>query len=330
MKKIRYIPYGYAIKNGKIVIVNDEAEIIKKIFELYINGASLKDIANKLTSQNVQYTEKTTKWDKARISRIMENTKYLGMGEYAPIIGADIYRKAIERKSSKQRNVTSELYQSVKHITHHVRCGKCGGKMMRKVFVNNTIKECWIWRCTNRLDNGKTYCKHSITVSEKELHQAIVRAVNKFNKEDEATYMSLMKATIGEAIGLAVDSDEVDLLKRRIDELNKKMLDLVNESVRNGGDIETHEEEFKELSAEIDQLKKRIQALEESESSDIDRERRLSQLQNIIVYRKQHCDEYDDSIVRQMIECIKIYSNGELQIIFGGGHSYNTSLCAPI
>ena len=214
-------------------------------------------------------------------------------------------------------------------LTDVLICGECGSRYKRCTWTHHGNRKI-VWRCTNRLDNGKTYCKHSITVSEKELHQAIVRAVNKFNKEDEATYMSLMKATIGEAIGLAVDSDEVDLLKRRIDALNKKMLDLVNESVRNGGDIETHEEEFKELSAEIDQLKKRIQALEESESSDIDRERRLSQLQNIIEYRKQHCDEYDDSIVRQMIECIKIYSNGELQIIFGGGHSYNTSLCAPI
>ena len=32
MKKIRYIPYGYTMRNGRTVIAQDEATVIREIF----------------------------------------------------------------------------------------------------------------------------------------------------------------------------------------------------------------------------------------------------------------------------------------------------------
>lgn len=54
-----------------------------------------------------------------------------------------------------------------------------------------------------------------------------MRALNKFNAEDRASYMALMKASIGEAIGLNGYSDEDDLLQRKVDALNRKRLELI-------------------------------------------------------------------------------------------------------
>ena len=48
MKKIRYIPYGYTMRNGRTVIAQDEATVIREIFSAYINGASLQSIAELL------------------------------------------------------------------------------------------------------------------------------------------------------------------------------------------------------------------------------------------------------------------------------------------
>lgn len=44
MKKTRYIPYGYTMRNGRTVISGEEAEVIREIFNSYLNGASLKAI----------------------------------------------------------------------------------------------------------------------------------------------------------------------------------------------------------------------------------------------------------------------------------------------
>lgn len=69
-----------------------------------------------------------------------------------------------------------------------------------------------------------------------------------------ATYKALMRATISEALGLNGDPEEVDMLERKVEALNNKMLALVNESVSSGDGIEAHESEFMILSQETELL----------------------------------------------------------------------------
>lgn len=121
-----------------------------------------------------------------------------------------------------------------------------------------------MWRYINRLDYGKKYCLNSITVQENDLHAAIVRALKRFNAENESTYLTLMKATIGDAIGINGGSDEIDLLTRRVETLNKRMITLVNETIQSGGDMESNEDEFKDISEQIEQLNRRIAAIQDS------------------------------------------------------------------
>ena len=161
---------------------------------------------------------------------------------------------------------------------------------------------------------------------EDKLQEAIVRAVNKFNEQDNATYKALMKATISEALGLDGDPEEVDMLERKIEALNNKMLALVNESVISGEGIEAHESEFMTLSQETELLKQRIAAIQENTARDNGEQDRLEQIQAIIAERERKCMEYDDSIVRQMVEYIKVYPGGKLEIIFGGGYLVEESV----
>ena len=165
-----------------------------------------------------------------------------------------------------------------------------------------------------------------ITVEEEALHGAVVCALNRFHAEDESTYLTLMKATIGEAIGINGGSEEIDLLTRRIDALNKRMLELVNETVAAGKDVESSEDEFKSISDQIEQLNRRIAAIQESVRGDATRQARLEEIQSIIAKRNANETQYDDSIVRQMIECIKVHNDGKLTIIFGGGYEIEETL----
>jgi hypothetical protein len=137
-----------------------------------------------------------------------------------------------------------------------------------------------------------------------------------------------MKATIGEAIGINGGSDEIDLLERRIEALNSKMLIMVNESISSGSDFEGQEDAFKEIADEMEQLNRRISAFRESQSDDDSLKERLSTIQNTINQREENKNTYDDSIVRQMIECIKVHHDGKLEIIFGGGYSMEEYLIA--
>ena len=349
--------------DGTPEIIPEEALVVERIYKMYLAGEPPRSISAILQEEKINFSEKKLTFTSGMIKNILSNIKYTGdailqqtvtvdciekkriknTGAEAPmyyvhnshpaIINREMYNKVQEEKArrnaktpqSSKTCITASGKYSRYALTDVLICGECGTRYRRCTWTAGGHKRV-VWRCINRLDNGKKYCKKSPTLKEEELHAAVVRAINRFNQEDASTYLTLMRATIGDAIGLNGNSDEIDLLKRRIDMLNKQMLDLVNKSVKNGGDIESHEDEFKELSSEIDQLQRRIKAIEECEMGDANREQRLNQIQQTIQERESHKTEYDDSIVRQMIECIKVYPQGKLQVIFGGGYEIEESI----
>ena len=158
-------------------------------------------------------------------------------------------RKALRPKSDKTSITQSGKYSKYA-LSEVLLCAECGSRYKR-VTWNIRGKKKIVWRCVSRLDYGKKYCKDSVTVEEAALHGAGVRALNRFHAEDESTYLTLMKATIGEAIGINGGSEEIDLLTRRIDALNKRMLDLVNETVAAGKDVDSSEDEFKDFYRKV-------------------------------------------------------------------------------
>lgn len=237
----------------------------------------------------------------------------------------ELARRKTKTPGSAKSSITSTGKYSRYALTDVLICGNCGTRYRRVTWSRNGVKRI-VWRCISRLDYGKKYCSDSPTIMEDKLQEAIVRAVNKFNEQDNATYKALMRATISEALGLNGDPEEVDMLERKVEALNNKMLALVNESVSSGDGIEAHESEFMTLSQETELLKQRIAAIQESTAKDNGEQSRLEQIQAIISERENKCMEYDDSIVRQMVECIKAYPGGKLEIIFGGGYLVEESV----
>ena len=123
MKKIRYLPFGYTIRNGQTVIDQQEAETVRGIFTAYIHGASLKEIAEDLTAKNIPYTERSCVWDKARISRILENAKYTGDAEFDAIIEDAVYGEAVAAKSARTSTPSGPSGKAGRAATLPAACG---------------------------------------------------------------------------------------------------------------------------------------------------------------------------------------------------------------
>ena len=343
-------------------IVPEEAAIVERIYEMFLAGQPVKMIVQTLQAEKIEIPGKNLSFSKNMIMNILRNEKYCGdcilqktvtvdcisktrkanQGEapmyivennHPAIISREVFnrvqeelirRQALRAKSDKT-SITATGKYSKYALTEVLQCAECGSRYRRVTWTAHGRKKI-VWRCISRLDYGTKHCKDSITVEEEALHGAVVRVLNRFHTEDESTYLTLMKATIGEAIGINGGSEEIDLLTRRIDTLNKRMLDLVNETVAAGKDVESSEDEFKGISDQIEQLNRRIAAIQESIHKDGSRQARLEEIQSIIAKRVANKTQYDDSIVRQMIECIKVHNDGKLTIIFGGGYEIEETL----
>lgn len=163
---IRTTLYGYQVKNGKTVIHNEESEVVKKVFSLYIEGETLNSIASMLTEEKVAYFQDEVKWNKNTIKRMIENEKYMGNEVYPTIISISLFNqtKAVkERKSCKQETHKPEV-ELFREISV---CGKCGSRFKRV----NTWRTREKWMCSKG-------CKCSVYIDDAILEDEVTSNLN--------------------------------------------------------------------------------------------------------------------------------------------------------
>lgn len=80
--KVNIIPSNFLgydkDEKGEIIIIEDEAEIIRLIFSSYINGLSTYEISKMLMKEGIKTIRGNTKWDSQSVLRIIQNEKYAG------------------------------------------------------------------------------------------------------------------------------------------------------------------------------------------------------------------------------------------------------------
>jgi len=114
------IPYGYDYNDGKLIINDSEAIIIKNIFDMYKNKFSMIKIAENLNQKNIP-TKQNKIWRSQTISLILKNPVYCGFlhwedylnpSKHTPIIDKNTFNEVqkIMRKKSNNKNNHSKFF----------------------------------------------------------------------------------------------------------------------------------------------------------------------------------------------------------------------------
>ena len=144
MARNRVIPFGYCMRNGEITVDFAESKAVIKIFEEYLGGISLMQIAKLMESEKVRYSECSDRWNKNMVKRIIENEKYLGNEKYPQIISEKFFIQANEKRMAKANSmcVISEDLQEIRNRTY---CLECGHRLSR---IGGNCR-CAKWDCRN-------------------------------------------------------------------------------------------------------------------------------------------------------------------------------------
>ena len=218
-------------EDGKPIIVEEEAEIVRYIYKLYIDGLSLKRIARRLRDEGVKKWNGTTDWTAVTVYGILKNEKYAGdavlqktytvdcilhkqmknNGEkdkyivydcHPAIISRDTYnrvqqelaRRGSIRKRSDKTETEQGHYASKYALSDILICGECGTAYCRVTWTSHGHKLV-VWRCINRLDHGSKYCKNSPSINEEKLQTAIVDALNSAYADGEKLMEEMKRHT---------------------------------------------------------------------------------------------------------------------------------------
>lgn len=169
--RLRMIPYGYKIEQGKIVVAEEEAIFVRLIFHEYATGKGLQKIADELTERGAVYYDGQVQWYKSRINRILANEKYIGKDDYPPILTGEEFER-VARQRDKKGFQKGKCPQIIECLKGKVYCGQCGRPIFRI--------PCWATREKWLCPNG---CKCQAYISDAELFDGISESVRRV-KED--------------------------------------------------------------------------------------------------------------------------------------------------
>ena len=105
MANNRYIPFGYEISNAEISVIEREAEVVRGIYSLYVQGMSLRTISERLNLLPITYAGDGRAWDKHMIKRILENPKYTGCNDYPEIIPSETAEMVLNCKKQRHTKI---------------------------------------------------------------------------------------------------------------------------------------------------------------------------------------------------------------------------------
>ena len=142
MKKNRYLPFGYHIQNGALCIHEAEVAVVRQVFEDYQAGMSYRRIAESLTAQGISYMKNRTDWNKHRVKRMLENSRYCGGDSFPSIISADAFGAVAALIGQKSQG--EPLSEELDSIRSKAICGACGAKYKR----DGRSKKYEAWCCS--------------------------------------------------------------------------------------------------------------------------------------------------------------------------------------
>lgn len=341
--------------DGQIQIVPEEAETVRIIYDRYLKGDSLKVIADYLTNQGILTPMKKQKWSSQGIRSILSNEKYAGdallqktytvdflskkvkanNGErpkyyvennHPAIIDRNTFNRVQEelaRRSGKRKvkfvgtKTEQGKYSSKYALTELLVCGECGTPYRRCTWTARGQKKI-VWRCISRLDYGKKYCKHSPSIEESVLQNAIMDAIMKTAKEN-ADVLKILKSHI--AMGLNADdiNDNSIELQIRIAEIDAEFSKLITSTNIENENDDDRETLMEKLLTEKNQLKKQLEEIELLKKNKELTMSRLDKIYSTIDLLRNHPITYDDQIVREILDCVVVESKEKIKVVFKGG-----------
>lgn len=348
--------------NGKPMIDEEQADTVKFIFNEYLLGSSLADIAKLLTAKGIKTPTGKSDWNGSTVRTILSNEKYKGdallnktyisdciskkvkknNGEkpmyyvennHPAIIDKDTFNRVQEelaRRTSKRKvkqvgtKTEQGKYSSKYALTELLICGECGTPYRRCTWTASGEKKI-VWRCINRLDYGKKYCHHSPTIEESVLQNAIVTAIMN-NAHQSADVLSILKEHI--CIGIQADEVEDSSLELLIEiaKLDEKYNELFNKMTADTEDIESIENQLIEIINKKHSLQAQVEEIKNERTKRENAQSRLEQIYLILDGLKNHPMTYNDTLVRQILDTVVVESKEKIKVVFTGGYEVEQEL----
>ena len=324
-------------EEGNLIIEPAEAEVVKRIYREYLEGASLLQIGRGLEAGGILTGAGKTKWRPETLKKILQNEKYIGdallqktytvdflnkkrvqnkgivpqyyvENSHEPIIPRDLYMQ-VQEEMIRRANLHSganrkkRVYSSKYALSSIVYCSKCG-EIYRRIAWNNRGKHSTVWRCCTRVEHGPKGCD-APTIQESVLQNGVAKAINEVFGNSSA-FLPILKENMQAVIGSDMESQLAEI-DGRLKELQQELLKQANAK-----------KDYTELADKIYALREQRQKVLAAEAEQDGRRQRMEEMKKLLEEQADIPLEYDEQLVRNLVEKVTVYEE-ELVVEFKSG-----------
>lgn len=313
------------------------AEVVKRIYREYLDGASLLQIARGLEADGILTAAQKVRWRPETIQKILRNEKYIGdallqktytvdfltkkrvanngivpqyyvENNHEPIIPREIFMQ-VQEEMARRANLHSgskgkkRVYSGKFALSGIVFCGCCH-EIYRRIHWNNHGCRSIVWRCVGRLDEKGSSC-YSPTLHEDALQRAVIKAINEaLGSRDE--FLSILQENIATVLSEEYDKDTVDIDKK-LEELQQEILHMVIAKA-----------DYNAVADEIFRMRelKQNALLENAERHG--KRQRIVEMEEFLSGQNYRLEDYDEQLVRKLIDKVTVFED-KLMIEFKSG-----------
>jgi len=347
--------YAYELdESGKPRIIPEQAAVVRRIYDRFIAGHSVRMIKKMLEQQGVPTARGGDVWSESVIRSILKNEKYCGdvlmqktytqdciskkqirnVGQLPMYLMRDHHEGIISRDRFNQaqaefarrnagRAPTRKLaptgrscYSAKYALTERLVCGECGTLYRRCVWVKRGQKFA-VWRCASRIDYGTKYCRSSPTLREEPLQAAILSAINSVMSQRETLVGQIEESMRMELIPFPGGTVSISDIDRQLEELDREFQALFADS-KDGGFMR-HAEKFKRITDDMAALKEQKASLLEQQNSDSAANGRIKSALDILNTGSGAFTEWSETLVRQLVDTVKVLSADRIRVCLRGG-----------
>ena len=333
--------------------MESEAEVVRWIFNLFLDGKSALQIKNWLEENGIKTFYGKSVWQTTSILAILQNekycgdvmyqktycvdcltkkkkvnngqkTKYLVVNDHPAIIPRDVFKAAMAEfarrnalRSKSDNTISCRGRYSAKYVLSELLiCEECGSHFRRKTNKKKDGVHHY-WRCISRLDHKDKYCDFSKGLEEKTLQAAICRAISRVLQGREDGY-ELLKSKLIYATS-DVDTDELYLVEKGIHDEQIRIEELADLAIQSKFNKDKYTEAIADCSQRIKDLRERRDMLVAHIKCNEKAREEIERIENYTKQMKPVMTEFDDAIIHRIVNSIQVTKDLNLRIFIKGG-----------
>lgn len=330
-------------ETGKIVVNPEQAETVRLIFHLFLEGMTPHSIAAELTSRGIKTPAGKDVWNQQTVRRMLSNEKYKGDA----LLQKEFTVNFLEKKMKKNEGevpqyyvegnheaiispavfdmVQAELakrtkggyrYSGVSIFSNKIKCADCGGWYGSKVWHSTDAYKKTIYRCNHKYNGDKCKTPH---VTENEVKVAFVSAYNQLVgiKDEIIANTEVIRRTLCVTDALVEEKERLEEDMRVLVEMTQS---IVAENARVALNQDDYQKRYDGLVARYDTVKARYDEVVAAIAGKEAQSERLANFIRILKEQDGIIQEFDNSLWGCMVEYVTVGKDKSIVVTFKDGN----------